>query len=55
MKVDGFEIFEALCNNKKDGGTVIGAFRSLNLVLVKEYHDEFELIVIEIEVNKKNI
>ena len=37
LKVDGFEIFEAIRNNKKDGGTVIGAFNSLNPILVKEY------------------
>ena len=35
LKIDGFEIFEAIRKNKKDGGTVIGAFKSLNPVLVK--------------------
>ena len=48
-------IFEAIRQNKKKGGTLIGAHKSLNPVLIKEYSEEFELLVVEVKVNKQEI
>ena len=54
-KIDGFEIFEAIRKNKKDGGTIIGVHKSLNPIQIQEYHEEFELLVVEIVVNSRCI
>ena len=40
---------------EKDGGTLVGALKELKPMLVKEYTDDFELIVIEIALDKKEI
>ena len=47
-------IFEAI-RNKKDGGTLIGVHQGLNPVLIKEYSEKFELLVVEISVLNKDI
>ena len=54
LKIEGFEVFEAI-RKKKDGGTLVGALKELKPMLVKEYTDDFELIVIEIALDKKEI
>ena len=54
IKVDGFDIYEAI-RNKKKGGTMIGVHRGLNPMLISEYSDEFELIVVEVEIAKHKI
>ena len=54
IKVDGFEIFEAF-RKKKGGGTLIGVQNSLKPILIQEYSDEFELLVVEIAVEKTKI
>ena len=41
--LDDYHIFEAIC-----GGTMIGVHIDLKPVLVKEYSDQFELLVVEI-------
>ena len=54
VKIDNFEIFEAF--RKKDGGgTMIGAHKSLEPILIQEYSDDFELVVIEIKIEGKEI
>ena len=52
--MEGYEIFEAI-RNKKDGGTLIGVQKGLNPVLIKEYSDTFELLVVEISVANRDI
>ena len=54
LKVDNFEIFEAI-RNKESGGSIIGAHKSLNPILISEHSDEFELLVVEIQVKNKDI
>ena len=54
VKIEGYEIFEAI--RKKDkGGTMIGAHKGLKPILISEYNDEFELLVIEIKIGIKEI
>ena len=54
IQVDNFEVFEAI-RKKVKGGTVIGAHKALKPVLISEYNEEFELIVVEIKVAKREI
>ena len=49
-----FEIFEAI-RNKKNGGTMIGAHKAVNPILVAEYSEDFELLVVEIQIRNKEI
>ena len=52
--IENFETFEAI--RKKDkGGTMIGAHKALKPVLIHEYSDDFELLVVEIEVANRQI
>ena len=55
LKMDNFHIFESIRKNKEKGGSIIGIHESLNPVLISEYNETFELIVVEIEINNKNI
>ena len=54
FKVEGYEIFEAI-RNKQKGGTMIGIHNALNPMLIKQYDEDFELLVVEIEVAKEQI
>ena len=54
IKVEGFEIFESI-RKKKDGGTVVGVHKSLKPMLISEYSEPFEIIIVEIIVNGKEI
>jgi hypothetical protein len=54
LKIDEWEIFEAI-RKKQGGGSMIGAHKSLNPVLIQEYSDTFELLVIEITIGSKEI
>ena len=54
FKVKDFEIFEAI-RQKEKGGTMIGVQNALNPVLIKEYSDSFELLVVEFKVCGKEI
>ena len=44
----GYEIFESIRKNKKDGGTAVGVHKSLNPFIIKVYEDDFELLVVEV-------
>ena len=54
LRVDGFEIFEAF-RNKDGGGTMIGAHISLKPMLVQEYSEDFELLIVEIVIEETKI
>ena len=54
FQVKDFVTFEAI-RSKEKGGTIIGAHKSLSPVLISEYSTDFELLVVEICVNKKQI
>jgi hypothetical protein len=50
----GFVVFEAI-RKAKHGGTMCAIREELNPKLIEEYNDTFELLVVEVEVNKKSI
>ena len=54
VQIENFEIFEAI-RKKAKGGTMIGVHKALKPCLIQEYSNEFELIVVEIKVSKKEI
>ena len=54
LKIEGFETFESF-RKKEGGGSIIGAHKCLKPILIQEYSEEFELIVIEINVQGKQI
>ena len=54
LKIEEFEIFEAF-RKKEGGGTLIGAHLSLHPILIQEYSDIFELLVIEIKIEGREI
>ena len=51
FKMDNYHIFEAIRKSKQKGGTMLGVHVDLEPVLVKEYSDHFELLVLEIKIN----
>ena len=54
LKIDNFEIFEAI-RKKQNGGTIIGVNKALSPMLISDYNDEFELIIVEIKLHNKQI
>ena len=54
VQIEGFDIFEAI-RKKVKGGTMIGAHNGLRPILISEYSEDFELLVIEIKVSNKEI
>ena len=54
LRITNYETFEAI-RKKEKGGTIIGAHKSLCPILIKEYSEDFELLVIEIKVNLERI
>ena len=54
LKINNYEIFEAI-RKKQKGGSIIGAHKALNPILISEYSEDFELIVIEIKIRNKEI
>ena len=50
----GFVVFESI-RKAKHGGTMCAIREELNPKLIEEYHDTFELLVVEVEVSKKSI
>ena len=46
IKMDNFHIFEAIRKNKEQGGSLLGVHVGLNPILIKEYSDSFELLVV---------
>ena len=55
MKIKDFIIFEAIRKNKEKGGSMTGIHESLEPVLIEEYSDKFELIVVEIKIQGKEV
>ena len=53
--MENFVTFEAIRKNKEKGGTIIGLKEKLKPVLIEKYSDTFELIVVEIKVEGKEI
>jgi hypothetical protein len=53
-KFPDFQIFEAI-RKKQKGGTLIGAHKSLDPILIEEYSEEFELLVIEVRLGGKDV
>ena len=53
-KIEDFEIFEAI-RRKAIGGTLIGVHKSLDPILISEYSDEFELLVVEVKLGNKYV
>ena len=49
VQFDDFIIFEAIRKVKAKGGTMIGVHSALKPVLISEYNDTFEIIVVEFE------
>ena len=54
FKLQNYEIFEAI-RKKHNGGTMIGVNKALSPLLIKDYDDEFELIVVEVKIRNKEI
>ena len=54
IQLDNFITFEAI-RKAKGGGTLIASHKDLNPKLISEYEDDFELLVVEIEVKDKQI
>ena len=54
LQINNFDTFEAI-RNKEGGGTIIGAHISLEPILIEEYSEDFELVVIEITIEGKII
>ena len=55
LKVEGFEVFEAIRKTKEKGGTAIGVKKDMDPVLIEEYSDNFELLIVEVKVANKEI
>ena len=54
FKLDNYAIFEAI-RKKEGGGSLLGVHVALNPVLISEYSDEIELIVVEISIEQYKI
>ena len=54
LKVNNFEIFEAI-RKKVKGGTMVGVHKGLCPILIQEYCEDFELLVIELKVKNREI
>ena len=54
FKLENYDIFEAI-RKKHNGGTMIGVNKALRPLLIKDYDDEFELIVVEVKIRNKEI
>ena len=55
FKIDNFVIFEAIRKSKIKGGSLLGVHMDLKPVLIKEYSEDFELIVVEITTGNNKI
>ena len=55
LKIKDFITFEAIRKNKEKGGSMTGIHKSLEPVLIEEYSDKFELIVVEIKIQGKDV
>ena len=55
FKLNQFHIFEAIRKSKQKGGSMLGVHVDLEPVLVKEYSDTFELIIVEIAAGRRRL
>ena len=53
-QLENFELFQSK-RTKMGGGSMLGVSKSLNPVLVSLYENEFELVVVETKIEKKEI
>ena len=54
LAIEGWEIFEAI-RNKEYGGTMIGVKKVLKPIIIEEYIDTFELLVVETNIAGKSV
>ena len=47
-------MFEAI-RKKMKGGTLIGAHKSLDPILIEEYSEDFEFLVVEVKIANKDV
>ena len=50
LSIENWEIFDSI-GSKASGGSMLGAQKALNPILVEEYNEEFELLVVEANIN----
>ena len=55
FKLSNYKTFESIRKNKEKGGSLLLIHEDLNPVLVKEYNEYFELIVVEVSTEKETI
>ena len=53
-ELDNFEVFEAI-RKKSKGGSAIAVHKGLKPVLIEEYSEDFELIVVEVKLGTKEV
>ena len=54
VQLPNFVTFESI-RTKKGGGTIISAHENVNPKLIEEYSEDFEILVVEVETEKKSI
>ena len=54
FKIENYEIFESI-RKKHNGGTMIGVNVALKPILISEYCEDFELLVVEIKIRNQEI
>ena len=54
FQLKGFEVYEAI-RKKEKGGIMIGVHETLKPMLIAEYDDEYEVLVVEINISGKEI
>ena len=55
FRLKDYHVFESIRKNKEKGGSMLGIHVGLKPVLIQEYNDTFELIVVEVKVADKEI
>ena len=55
FKLQDYVIFESIRKNKEHGGSMVGIHVGLNPALIEEYCTDFELIVVEIQVENRSL
>ena len=55
FKADKFKVFESIRKNKERGGSMLIIHEDLSPILIKEYNESFELLVVEVQTEKKPI
>ena len=55
VNIKDFETFESIRKSKEKQGSIIGVHKALKPVLIEEYNEAFELIVVQFVVKNRNI